>query len=84
MTTPLGAIVGLQTPVIRINPDYASDPTTLIHEWVHKTQEYGDPLGFMAVGFNKMWAQFSSYNEGPLDASAQAVAQNLVSACNIQ
>ena len=83
-TSPPGAMLGLQTPVIQINSDYAGEPTTLIHEWVHKTQQYGNPLGFMAVGFNKIWASFTSDGEGPLDTSAQAVAQKMVSVCNIQ
>src|SRR5271166_6343411 len=83
-TSPPGAMLGLQTPVIQINSDYAGEPTTLIHEWVHKTQQYGNPLGFMAVGFNKIWASFTSDGEGPLDTSVQAVAQKMVSVCNIQ
>ncbi len=80
-TTPLGAMVGLQTPTIQLAPDF--NPSTLVHEWVHKTQAFGNPLGFMAIGFNKIWAQFTTDGEGPLDSSAQSVAEKMLATCNI-
>ncbi len=81
-TTPLGALFGLQTPTIQIAGDV--DPVTLVHEWIHKTQAYGNPLGSMAIGFNKIWALFTSDGEGPLDSQANRMAEKIVAQCKIQ
>jgi len=82
-TSPPGAIFGLQTPTIQINADYTDNPSTLFHEWIHKTQMFRNPLGMVAVGANKIQALFNSQGEGFLDTQADRIASTILTQCNI-
>jgi RHS repeat-associated protein len=76
-TVPPFAVLGLQTPTIQVTPDVTA--STLVHEWIHKTQIFGNPLGQAAVAVNKVWARFfGSQGEGPLDPQADTVADKAI------
>ena len=80
-TTPPLSIFGLQTPTIQVGPDVTA--STLFHEWLHKTQIFGNPLGLAALGANKIQAKFNAQGEGFLDTQADRIAATILGQCKI-
>ena len=80
-TVPPGAPFGLQVPTIQVGADVTAG--TLFHEWIHKTQVYGNPLGTMAVSVNKALAFFNKQGEGPLDSQADRITDRILTGCGI-
>jgi hypothetical protein len=82
-TVPPFAIFGLQTPTIQVDPDVSA--STLFHEWIHKTQIFGNPLGMVAVGANKAQILFGWGNAygGFLDNQADRITSTILSQCGI-